>query len=350
VNDEATPYRDQAGSLASGETLRSTASGETFAGRAVAAMGILLLLIGAGCAALAPAELVCFYWFSEGGRFHYPGFGFGSFMFAFIAVQIVAYYVIAAVCIPLGYGHLKRRPWARTVSLAGLYFWLIMGIPLVIVFASVFVLSKDPSLGSMLATLPLLALLYPIGPLALLWFYRRKDVARIFAGGDAAAHWTERLPLPLWVLCMLYVFWILVLHTAILFRGAFPFFGLLLTDWTGILMIDAAVWLLVVLTWGTFQRQAWAWWGALACFAAATVSTAWTFARLSWAEILDAMAFAPLEVEALDGIPAHGLHIAAFIGLPLLGTLAWIIYSRRFFVGQDRPPASRTLGNDGFSR
>jgi hypothetical protein len=59
----------------------------------------------------------------------------------------------------------------------------------------------------------------------------------------------------------------------------------------------------------------------------------WTLARLSWNQILGLMQFAPLEVEALDGVPAHGLHIAALFALPLLGTQGWIIYSRRFFIG-----------------
>jgi hypothetical protein len=167
--------------------------------------------------------------------------------------------------------------------------------------------------------------------LALLRFYRSRDVTLAFQGEDAGASWTERLPLPLLVLCMLYAFWILALHTAILFRGSFPFFGLLVTDLPGILMIDAAVLLLILLVWGTLQRQTWAWRGALAYFAVMTLSTMWTFARLSWVEILDIMRFAPLEVEALDGLPAHGVHIAAFFGLPLLGTLGWIIYSRRSF-------------------
>ena len=40
--------------------------------------------------------MYCFYLFSEGGRFHYEGFGFGSFMFGNIASQIVGYYLIAA--------------------------------------------------------------------------------------------------------------------------------------------------------------------------------------------------------------------------------------------------------------
>ena len=78
---------------------------------AITAIGVLCLLGGIAVGALGPVEMYCFYLFSEGGRFHYEGFGFGSFMFGNIAGQIIGYYMIAAVLIPLGYGHLaKARP------------------------------------------------------------------------------------------------------------------------------------------------------------------------------------------------------------------------------------------------
>jgi hypothetical protein len=105
-------------------------------------LGTVLLLIGVGAAFVAPLEMYCFYLFSEGGRFHYEGFGFGSFMFANIAAQIVGYYIIAGVAIPLGYGHVKRLRWARTLGLTLLGFWLVGGIPLIVVFLFVLVASK----------------------------------------------------------------------------------------------------------------------------------------------------------------------------------------------------------------
>ena len=42
-----------------------------------------------------------FYFLSEGDRFPYDGFGFGSFMFANLAVQITGYYLLACLFIPL---------------------------------------------------------------------------------------------------------------------------------------------------------------------------------------------------------------------------------------------------------
>ena len=72
-------------------------------------IGILSILIGSFSALIGPIEFYSYYLFSEGGRFHYEGFGMGSFMFAFITVQIVCYYLIAVVFLSLGYGHLKIR-------------------------------------------------------------------------------------------------------------------------------------------------------------------------------------------------------------------------------------------------
>ena len=66
----------------------------------LAIIGVLFLLLGIVAAFFGPIEMYCFYLFSEGGRFHYEGFGFGSFMFGNIATQIIGYYVIAIVDTP----------------------------------------------------------------------------------------------------------------------------------------------------------------------------------------------------------------------------------------------------------
>ena len=100
----------------------------------LAVIGALLLLVGVAAAVLGPVEVYCFYLFSEGGRFHYEGFGFGSLMFGVIAWQIIGYYAIALLFIPLGYGHVRPRRWARVLMLSLLYCGLIVGVPLMVVF------------------------------------------------------------------------------------------------------------------------------------------------------------------------------------------------------------------------
>ena len=120
-------------------------------------IGACLLLVGVAAAFFGPLEIYCFYLFSEGGPFHYEGFGFGSFMFGNLALQIMGYYLIAVVLVPLGYGHLRRLRWVRLFSLTLLWFWLVVGLPLAVAFLFILFSSKELSSAAALGkaiTLP----------------------------------------------------------------------------------------------------------------------------------------------------------------------------------------------------
>jgi len=297
----------------------------------LAIIGILLLLVGIAAALLGPAEMYCFYLFSEGGRFHYEGFGFGSFMFGNIACQIIGYYVIAMVFIPLGYGHLQVRRWARTLSLTLLWFWLVVGMPLVVVFFFILVASKELPPTAALVAVVLLALSYLAVPGLLIRFYQSRNVRLTFETKDPRPYGIERFPIPMLVLCSLYLFYAIVLHMPIFFNGIFPFFGIFLFDLQGILLLDVSIALLLCLTWGTLKSRIWAWWGALIYFGLMTFSSIFTFLQSSYLDILKRMRFPPTEMEFLDGVPLQGFHLAVFFGIPLLATLGVIILSKRHF-------------------
>ena len=301
--------------------------------------GVILLLVGVALAFTGPLEMYCFYLFSEGGRFHYEGFGFGSFMFANIAAQIVGYYLIAMVAIPLGYGHVRRLRWARTLTLTLLGFWLVAGIPLIVVFLFVLVTSKGLSLLTGVITLVLLALSYAVVPGLLIRFYRSRDVRRTFEAQDPRSYGIESVPLPVLVTCSIFVFTVAVLHVLILFNGVFPVLHVLVFGLQGILLIDVSIFVLMALIWGSLRLRLWAWWGSLLYWGLLTFSSMAALSRSSLADILSVMKFAPLEMEALGGVPLHGGHLAVLVGIPLLVTLGLIVYSRRFF-GQGRERAS----------
>lgn len=293
--------------------------------------GVILLLVGVAMAIVGPVEMYCFYLFSEGGRFHYEGFGFGSFMFGNIAAQIAGYYLIAGVCLPLGYGHLKRLRWARTLSLTLLGFWLVAGIPLMVAFLSVLVTSKGLSLLTGAVTIVALALSYAVFPGLLIWFYRSKDVRLTFEDRDPNSYWIEKVPLPVLVVCSVFVLTIAVLHILILFNGVFPLLVILVYGLLGIILIALSMLVLVGLIWGLLRLRRWAWWGSLICWGLLSFSTIASLSRSSLADILSNMKFAPIEMEALGGMPLHGAHFAVLVGIPLLVTLGLIAYSRRYF-------------------
>jgi hypothetical protein len=78
-------------------------------------------------------------------------------------------------------------------------------------------------------------------------------------------------------------------------------------------------------------------------FGLLTVSSVLTLAGSSYLDLLSKMDFPPAEVEMLDGVPISGLHLAIFVGLPLILTLVAIVLSRRCF---GAPRTGRWLEQD----
>jgi hypothetical protein len=295
------------------------------------AIGGLLLLIGGVAAVAGPVEMYCFTLFSEGGRFHYEGFGFGSFMFGNIACQIMGYYLTAMVFIPLGYGHLRLRRWARPLALALLWFWTVVGVPLSLAFLFALLSAKPLSLIAAVVVVSLVVVAYPAMPSLLIRFYRSRDVRMTFEERAPESSWIERYPVPILVLALLSAFYVVVLHVLILFNGVFPLFGNWLTALPGITLIAVASLCLVGLIWGVLGRQKWAWWGSLLYFASMSVSWIVTLATSTWSEILTAMDFPQFEVEMLRHVPLQGFHLSILAGFPLLLTVGAILRAKRCF-------------------
>jgi hypothetical protein len=302
-------------------------------------IGGLLILIGGIAAFVGPVEMYCFTLFSEGGRFHYEGFGFGSFMFGNIACQIMGYYLIAIVCIPLGYGHVRLRRWAQPLTLALLWSWTVVGVPLSIAFLFALLSAKPLSLVGALIVVGAVGLAYPLIPGLLIRFYRGRDVRMTFANTETASSWIERLPVPILVLAILFAFYVIVLHALILFNGLFPLFGYWVTELPGIALVDVASLCLVGLIWGTLTRQKWAWWGSVLYFTSMTASWILTLATSTWSDILTALDFPSSEMERLSRLPAQGLHFAVLAGFPLLLTIVAVLRAKACFEAE-RPASA----------
>ncbi|MBN1640211.1 MAG: hypothetical protein JXA09_03160 [Anaerolineae bacterium] len=307
------------------------------------AIGVLLLGAGITALIIGPLELHCFYLFSEGGRHHYPGFRFGTFMYGNIAAQVAAYYLVAAVGIPLGYGHLAGRRWTRVLVLALAWCWFVIGMPLSAVGAFMLFSAKALSIPIAAAALVLLALSYLTLPVLLLRFYRGRNVTATLARTDPRSYWVERLPMPVLVLCLLYAFYILAMHAPMFLGGVVPVFGALISGLEGIAVLDLAIVTLGWLLWGMARLKRWAWWGSLAYFVLLATSVA-TLARYPLSDLLAAMRLPPTELQALGGLPLHGVHLALLIGVPLLATLGLLVRARRCFArSPDASPGAPDL-------
>jgi hypothetical protein len=298
--------------------------------------GMLLLLTGFFFAFVGMVEMECFYLFSEGGKFTYEGFGFGSFMFANILTQIAGYYAMAAIGFVLGAGHLGLKRWARDLSLTLSVSWLIVGLPLTLIALLMFTMAKDPSMTVFLIALPAAALVYPVAPLLVIRLYRGESVRRTFEQADPIPSWLEAIPLSVRVLCVLLVLNIFALHGMVLLKGLFPFFGVLLVDLPGILALDVTFLLLGVSIWGLARLQPWAWWSTLIAFVVLTASTLLTLPRYTVGSILELTRFAPLERDVFSHLPfldASPTLAAVLPLLTMLGLIGWV--HRHFSVKRD---------------
>ncbi|MGD2177825.1 MAG: hypothetical protein PVG71_08385 [Anaerolineae bacterium] len=302
-------------------------------------IGGLLMLVGGLAAVAGPVEMYCFTLFSEGGRFHYEGFGFGSFMFGNIACQIIGYYLIAMVLIPLGYGHVRLRRWVRPVALALLWSWTVVGMPLSLAFLFALLSAKPLSPVLALVVVSLVAVAYAAIPGVMIRFYGSTDVRMTFEDREAESCWIERLPIPVLVLGMLFAFYVVLLHVLILFNGVFPLFGHWANGLSGIALIDVAILCLVGLIWGVLGQRKWAWWGSLLYFGLMTVSLTVTLAISRWSDILTALGFPPFELEILRRVPLQGFHFAILAGVPLLLTMGAILRARQCFEAEYRASA-----------
>ncbi len=146
-----------------------------------------------------------------------------------------------------------------------------------------------------------------------------------------AGHWTDNMPVPILVSSMLYVFYIIVLHILILFKGIFPVFGVFATGVKGIVLIDISILFLVCLVWGIVRLQRWAWWGSAIFFGLFTISVVLTFLRTSYSNMLSMLDFPSTEMEFLRAIPIEGYHLAGLAGVPLLITWLITLFSRKLF-------------------
>ena len=294
-------------------------------------VGTIVLSIGLLSAFLGPLEMFCFYLFSEGGAFHYDGFRFGSFMFGNLATQILGYYFIAAVLIPIGYGTMRLRGWARHLTLASLRFWIVAGLPLIVAFFFVLLSSKDLSPPLVIVIAILVAASYLLLPWLAIRFYQSPDTALSLGTQGREKSWIETIPIPILALAFVVIFFILVLHAQIFFNGLFPLFGQWISGAEGIVLLDVSIILLLVILWGALQGKLWAWWGVLAYFSLMMLSYIISLLSSTWLGILSALNLPAFELEILQGIPLQGYQFAILVGIPFLLTIGLILHARSVF-------------------
>jgi hypothetical protein len=284
--------------------------------------------------------------------------GAGSAPIRGYVVPIVSYGLIAVLMITLGIGSIGAKRWAHALSLILSWAWLFVGIMMTIfltallptTFATAFhrasLTNPDAppiSTGVLAVILTLIIVLFSIFlvflPLALLLFYRRKDVAETVRHRDPVERWTDRCPLPVLAASLLFAwaspYYLLMSVTTPLI----PFFGRYLTGLPGILgcLLFAAV--DAYLAYSLFRLRIVGWWIALGALTLRAVSAVVTYARGDLLQAYARMGWKDAQLQVMNASPMFRSHMILWwsVGF-LLAFLAYMIWIKRYF----RPAADPT--------
>jgi hypothetical protein len=301
-------------------------------------IGIGLIVVGLVAAYYGPLEIYVFYFFSEGGQFFYNGFGMGSAWFAALVVQNIGYYIIAALFIPAGIGHVKRRRWALTLTQLYLWFWLGTGIlfigNFIMLIPKIFKLGTSQEILTMQVAPLVFFLLFTliVLPVAGLWLYRSDIVKSEFEEQDKHIYWTEKYPFSLLAVLFLFVIMIIVFHLTIFFQCLLPMFGEIMLGRSSAYIIAGCILILGILIYGTVRLEKWAWWSSIVFVSLLSISSAMSFSRHSFYNIILMMKLPAYEMEFLNKLTViHDARIVGLVVTPLLIVLGLLVYSKRFF-------------------
>jgi hypothetical protein len=264
------------------------------------------------------------------------------------------YAVAGIVFLCLGVGSIQARRWGRDLTLVTSCLWLAYGIlgtiMLTAVLPSTFLAgfrmaaAQNPKAGPVPAGVMAVILTLMIAffafflvvlPVIFVAFYRRADVAETCRHRDAKPRWTEKCPLPLLAVCVLFTFGALYYFLMAFAVPVYPFFGRYLTGLPAGLALLTAAALEAVLVALFYKKQIVGWWIAIFVLLFRCAAMGFTFGH---ANLLDAYAKLGMSGRQLDMLRANPMFSSGLIMwwgvVYIVPFLAYLIWTRRYFTVQ----------------
>ncbi len=253
------------------------------------------------------------------------------------------FYTLPAVWfISMGIGSLKARRWARALILTSSWLWLICGI----CGLTFFLLFMPGMYDSMAETgqLPrgmilvmkcvmaaFMTIFYVLIPGSLVLFYRSPHVKATCQSRDPQLRWTDKCPLPVLALSMLFTVWAASLLTMGAHGWTLPFFGTILTGISGAAVVLTLIPCLAYLAWSIYRLSINAWWCALLLTIAWAVSTAVTFSRIGIWDLYEKMNIPEQQLESMGRYMPHNTTMVLMFALSFAAFFAYLLYTKKFF-------------------
>jgi hypothetical protein len=342
---EATPLAE-ATAVAAAPAYSDRSTGLTIFGIAQIILGLLaalmvpLIALSAFMSRLAP-----------GGVAMRPGqYISGSLTYIFAAVALIT----------LGIGSVQMKRWARALTLVTSWYWLIMGILVTALLTAVLPVimrsamraqenaagapSAEVSAGVMAVILTLVIVFFAfflvLVPIAFVVFYSRQDVAETCRHRDPVERWTDRAPLPVLGVSLIFFTGAMYMVLVGVTTPMFPFFGKYLTGFAGAACFLFMAALDLYLAIALFRLKSLAWWIAAITVPIRILSMALTYGRADLMQAYSKMGWSDSQMQKLNANPIVHSHVALWWSLVSMVVLwGYLVWLKRFFKTSVAPQA-----------
>lgn len=266
-------------------------------------------------------------------------------------LSIITYSFLAVLLVTLGIGSIQVRRWARALVLIVSSVWLAGGILVTVLITAIlpasFMMgvrqsaSMNPNAPSPPAALiaviltfiiVLFAVFLIVLPLALVLFYPTNNVAETFHHRDPQQRWTDRCPLPVLAISLLFAcaspYYLFMTFTTPLF----PFFGRYLTGVPGGIGCALLSGLDAYLAFSLFRLQLAGWWIAVGSIVLRSVSAAITFRRADLLQAYSRMGWKGPQLQSMGSSPIFRSGVILWWSLAfMLLFLGYVVWLKKYF-------------------
>ncbi len=305
----------------------------------VIVIGSLFIAIGVFFFLCALLEFPAFSLLSTGSA-RYEGFGFGSFMFAFIVFFIYIYFACAILFVTAGIGFISHGWWALRLSQIVLYAWSVAGSVIVVnalllftdAFNSFSSFKERIAPYEIVIFLSILVSVLIILPACLSVVLRQAIRRNIFDSTGTVSVLLSRFPLPVALLLVTYVLSFFGCSFSFFLESMFPFMGNIVTGFYGSVCNIAFAMILVVALFFTVRPFPAFRWICVILFSFLAVSSFITFSRYSLIDVCGLLGFPEKEMSMIGGMFVFkDFHLSLLLSAPHSVAVALLLVSNRYF-------------------
>jgi hypothetical protein len=326
------------------ETAASIAAPPVFQDRKalLVVFGILQIILGAVCAMLVPFMALSLIMAGSIESGAVPPTNIRM-----IVPNLLFYLIFAVWFIWAGIGSIKARRWARALVLVFSWLWLICGVIGVVVMFFIMpdIFGKMSATGQMPQEIFIVMkiimdffmfIFFVLVPGMFILVYGRKNVKLTCEFRDPQVRWTDKCPLPVLGLVLMFGFSALSVLGMLFYGRVVPFFGSLVKGIPGGIIILVMAAILGYLSRGLYLLDIKAWWTAVVFIILASISNIITFS-FSRVSLLDVYAAMDLPAQQIELIKQYGFQDSYIMALSCLWSipmLGYILFMRKYFVEQ----------------